>query len=210
MEEEKKIEGGTTPKFVEDENGGHYEYVEDEFVGSTDDEPVEEPTPTQEPASKHIRLSVIIPYYNTPFSVMEPLLTSIDGQIGVDMDTVEVIIVDDASTKSELTAENLYKFTHIRPKVVRALSNGGPGVARQIGINNATGDYLLFADADDVIHSVGVFSLFYDAIKDDQWDIVNTSWLEEKMLPDGRYTYITHQNDNTWILLYCLVHVLSN
>ena len=61
MEEEKKIEGGTTPKFVEDENGGHYEYVEDEFVGSTDDEPVEEPTPTQEPASKHIRLSVIIP-----------------------------------------------------------------------------------------------------------------------------------------------------
>jgi len=151
------------------------------------------------PQEPHIRLSVIIPYYNTPFAMMEPLLTSIDGQIGVDMSTVEVIIVDDASTKSELTAENLNKFAHIKPKVIRALSNGGPGVARQIGIHNARGDYLMFADSDDVIHSVGVFSLFYDAIKEDKFDLVNTSWLEEKLLPDGRYTYITHQNDNTWM-----------
>ena len=151
---------------------------------------------TQEP---HIRLSVIIPYYNTPFYMMEPLLASIDGQIGVDMSTVEVLIVDDKSTHSELTAENLNRFAHIKPKVIRALSNGGPGIARQIGIQNAKGDYMIFCDSDDVIHSVGVFSLYYDAMKDDKWDLINTSWLEEKRLPDGRYTYITHQNDNTWL-----------
>ena len=163
-----------------------------------------------EQAEPHIRLSVIIPYYNTPFYMMEPLLASIDGQIGVDMSTVEVLIVDDKSTHSDLTAENLNRFAHIKPKVIRALSNGGPGIARQIGIQNAKGDYMIFCDSDDVIHSVGVFSLYYDAMRDDKWDLINTSWLEEKRLPDGRYTYITHQNDNTWINLTRLVHVLSN
>jgi hypothetical protein len=58
---------------------------------------------------------------------------------------------------------------------------------------------MIFCDSDDVIHSVGVFSLYYDAMKDDKWDIINTSWLEEKIDSDGRVTYITHQNDNTWM-----------
>ncbi|MCS3665220.1 glycosyltransferase family 2 protein [Salinibacter ruber] len=88
-----------------------------------------------------MKFSVIIPVYNRERLIEEAL----DSVFAQTFDDFEVIVVDDGST--DRTAE-----------VVRAYSgsvqlihqeNAGPGVARNTGIEAASGDYVAFLDSDD-------------------------------------------------------------
>ena len=86
-----------------------------------------------------MRLSIIIPCYNAePY--IAALLTCLDRQMRED---VEVIIVDDGS---RVPFETDYKWA----KVIRQ-ANGGASAARNTGLDNATGDYIAFIDADDLV-----------------------------------------------------------
>ncbi len=86
--------------------------------------------------------SIIIPHYNSVAGI-----TGLLDSIPCD-DRVQVIVVDDRSTDdiSELektiaeTGRELYKNDH---------ENKGAGTARNIGLEHAKGEWLLFADADD-------------------------------------------------------------
>lgn len=93
----------------------------------------------------NINISIIIPYYNSADS-LEKLLTS----IGIHSD-VEVIIVDDYSNKDIEKYESIKNnFKSINFKFFENNTNKkGAGVARNIGLSNACGKWLLFADADD-------------------------------------------------------------
>ncbi len=92
-----------------------------------------------------VKYSIIIPYYNSIYS-LKRLLESIPK-----VDDIEVIVVDDNSTKNLNEYIDLVKgqqsFNH---KFLRNdTSHKGAGVCRNIGINHAIGKWLLFADADD-------------------------------------------------------------
>jgi len=87
-----------------------------------------------------IKLSVIIPVYNTG-KYLQKCLESIFSQSFQDF---EVICVDDGSTDN--SAEILNKF----PKVtVFHTENCGSGVARNLALDSAKGEYVLFVDSDD-------------------------------------------------------------
>ncbi len=91
-------------------------------------------------------ISVIIPAYNAE-EYIERCILSVRNQT---YKNTEIIVVNDGSTDStpELV-KNICRLDH-RVKIIN-IENGGVSHARNIGIDNATGDYITFVDADDTI-----------------------------------------------------------
>jgi len=89
--------------------------------------------------------SVIIPSYNSTRSL--PLtLASVQASDSVD---VEVIVVDDGSTDD---CEPLYAAIEASGiRVIRNTINRGPGHARNVGVRETHGKWLLFLDSDDTL-----------------------------------------------------------
>ena len=91
-------------------------------------------------------LSIIIPVYNAEKTVGY----SIESVLAQKWDDIEIIVVDDGSSDGSLTICKEYEKKDTRIKVIHQ-ENGGPGAARNTGLQNAKGDYISFVDADDYI-----------------------------------------------------------
>ena len=92
------------------------------------------------------RISVVVPFYNNG-DVLGDCLASIAGQTFTDL---EVIMVDDGSTDNG--AEVARKWAGSDPRFRLVNSNrGGPGGARNRGVEQARGEFLAFVDADDML-----------------------------------------------------------
>lgn len=91
-------------------------------------------------------ISFIIPVYNVPTEMLCECLDSI-LQLSLRKTEREIIIVDDGSQLSPLSSLSDYldDIVYIRQK------NGGLGSARNRGLQNATGQYVQFIDADDAL-----------------------------------------------------------
>lgn len=93
-------------------------------------------------------VSVVIPFYNQADYVLEAV-RSVFAQTYKDF---EIIIVDDASQEPLPWQINQYANSpNKKIRIVRNLMNRGIGAARNVGIANATGDFVLPLDADDCI-----------------------------------------------------------
>lgn len=92
-------------------------------------------------------LSIIIPVYNTPSQYLKDCFRSIqESNMNFDY---EVLIINDGSTNEEtLALLNNYSERHT---IIITKNNNGVSSARNIGINKAQGNYLLFLDADDIL-----------------------------------------------------------
>ena len=91
-------------------------------------------------------LDFIIPHYNN----IEGLRRTIDSTYYKSFLHLHVIVVDDCSTNCDITTlEKEYPGV----KFIYSKVNGGPGMARQIGINNSSSPYLMFLDAGDRVSS---------------------------------------------------------
>ncbi len=92
------------------------------------------------------RVSVVVPVYDVEAYVDE-CLESVLAQEGVDLD---VVVVDDGST--DASADRVQRFVDQgHPVRLVRTANHGLGAARNEGMRHATGDYLTFADSDDVV-----------------------------------------------------------
>jgi glycosyltransferase involved in cell wall biosynthesis len=91
-------------------------------------------------------VSIVIPVFNAGQYLREAL----EGAVGQTHSDVEVIVVDDGST--DRTTRDLLDAAgrHARVTVLRT-ANGGPARARNFGVENARGEYVLPLDADDRI-----------------------------------------------------------
>jgi len=94
------------------------------------------------------KLSIIVPVYQVE-AYLERCLKSILSQTFADY---EIILVDDGSTDGSGNICDAYagKFDFID---VIHKKNGGLSSARNVGIKAATGEYIMFVDSDDLIHS---------------------------------------------------------
>ncbi|MBF4465678.1 glycosyltransferase family 2 protein [Flavobacterium sp. LC2016-12] len=108
-------------------------------------------------------ISVIIPHWNTP-KLLQRCLDSIPM-----LDDIEVIVVDDNSTN--IDKDNFPGIGRKNTKVVFSEKSITAGGARNIGLDNAVGKWIIFADADDFFHDnfYKIVSQFFD--KD--FDVVN-------------------------------------
>ena len=90
------------------------------------------------------KVSIIIPVYNAEKYLRECL----DSLTGQTLKDIEIICVDDGSTDTSLSILEEYKRRDSRIKVLHQ-QNQYAGTARNKGIPEASGEYLLFLDADD-------------------------------------------------------------
>ena len=89
------------------------------------------------------QFSIIIPLYNKELSIR----TTIESVLKQTYPHFELIIVNDGSTDRSL--EMARQFVDNRIKIID-VPNAGVSNARNIGINNATCEYVIFLDADDL------------------------------------------------------------
>ncbi|MFI0485479.1 CDP-glycerol glycerophosphotransferase family protein [Actinomadura sp. 9N215] len=92
------------------------------------------------------KLSVVVPFHNTEEFIQE-CLESLAGQTLRDL---EVIMVDDGSVDNGAVIAKEMCAKDSRFRLV-ARDNEGPGPARNAGVRQAKGEFLAFADADDVV-----------------------------------------------------------
>ncbi len=111
-----------------------------------------------------MKLSIIIPYFQALkytkrlMEVLEPQLTK----------ETEVIIIDDGCHEEELD-----KF---KAKVIHLETNSGSAsTPRNVGIDNAKGEYITFVDADDMVSEDYVKTIL-DKIKTEDFDYCLFSW----------------------------------
>ncbi|WP_283699688.1 glycosyltransferase family 2 protein [Clostridium perfringens] len=93
-----------------------------------------------------MKITVIVPVYNSE-KYVERCIKSILDQSHTDF---ELILIDDGSSDSSLAILQEYAKKDSRIRVIYQ-SNCGPGIARNRGLEIATGEYVVFVDSDDII-----------------------------------------------------------
>ncbi len=91
-----------------------------------------------------VKVSVVIPVYNGA----ECLGECLDSVAAQSLTELEVLCVDDGSTDATPDILARYAASDRRFRVITQ-ENAGPGVARNTGMAQAAGEYLIFLDADD-------------------------------------------------------------
>lgn len=87
-------------------------------------------------------ISIVVPLYNKEKCIDRTILSVLNQTYG----DFELIIVDDGSTDSSIKKVEAYKNERIR--LIRK-ENGGPSSARNEGVEQAKGEWVIFLDADD-------------------------------------------------------------
>lgn len=93
-----------------------------------------------------IKVSVIVPVFN----VEEYLSTSLDSILNQTLKDIEIICINDGSTDASLDILENYAKKDARIKII-SKKNEGQGIARNIGLDNAQGEFIAFVDSDDFI-----------------------------------------------------------
>jgi glycosyltransferase involved in cell wall biosynthesis len=97
--------------------------------------------------------SIVIPTYNR-LPILQKCLKALEFQdlSSEYIDNYEVVVVDDGSTDGTLDwiKQNQQQLPHVR---TLAQNHAGPAAARNLGINQAEGDWIIFIDSDLVVTS---------------------------------------------------------
>ncbi len=121
-----------------------------------------------------IKLSIIVPVYNSE-NFLEKCIDSLQKQT---VENIEIILVDDGSNDRSLDVCKHYAKNDSRIRVFTQ-ENSGQSVARNVGIENANGEYLAFTDSDDWVDEDFYEKLLLAAISNNA-DIACGSVVREK------------------------------
>ena len=90
------------------------------------------------------KISILIPVYNEEKTII-PILEKVKSE-QVDKFDFEIIVINDGSTDSSLNL--LKKHPELYSKLISLAKNSGKGAAVKAGLKKATGEFVLFQDAD--------------------------------------------------------------
>ena len=131
-----------------------------------------------------MKISIIIPVYNKS-KYLKNILQEISGQTFHDF---ECLLIDDGSKDG--SGEICDEFASIDKRFkVFHIPNGGVSHARNLGLDNANGEYVTFIDADDEIYKDYIENL-YDCATKSEADIVISGY--EKFWDNNDKTVVIH------------------
>ena len=134
------------------------------------------------------RISVIIPLFNKE-CIIERSMQSVLSQSFTDF---ELIIVDDGSTDG---SSDVVKGINDERIVFIEQENGGPGKARNTGVNHSKGEWILFLDADDELAEGALEHLLHMSTKHPYANIIDGSFVVRGSYTTRTVTY----KENMWI-----------
>lgn len=116
-----------------------------------------------------MKLSVIIPVYKAEATIRRCL----DSLLNQPHKDVEILIINDGSpdTSGDICRE--YEKKHPEIRYVEK-ENGGVSTARNMGLDIATGDYVVFVDSDDWVYD-NFFSTIENNLSENDWDLFQYS-----------------------------------
>ena len=147
-------------------------------------------------------IDVIIPAYNVSDEILFRCLASIACQDIVN--ELEVTIVDDASTEQNYNDVIKHFNSILKINLLRYEENGGPGVARQYGLDNTNNGYVTFIDADDTFNGSFALKALRNSIEINDplfqmavgvFDEVH----EEGLKPGDGPILLAHEGDLVWM-----------
>ena len=154
-------------------------------------------------------VSIIVPVYN-----VAPYITKcMDSLRTQTLQDIEVIFVDDQGSDNSVQIIADYITLHSLQsswRIVTMLENGGPGLARNIGMREATGKYFVFVDADDWIEADLCGSL-YELCETEQTEIAMCSAFchdkgEVSILKNPHYKsakyFLNHYIPRLWTFMF--------
>ena len=112
-------------------------------------------------------ISVIVPVYNAE----KRLVKCIDSILTQSYIHFELLLINDGSKDSSGTICDAYAQKDNRVKVFHK-ENGGASSARNIGIERATGEYIVFVDSDDYVEKDYLSAFFVDPLNEDKFTFV--------------------------------------
>lgn len=129
--------------------------------------------------------SIVIPTYNRENFIA----TTLKHALGSNYDNFEIIVVDDGSkdgTKEQVLSIQSEKIKYIYTE------NGERGRARNIGTQNATGEYITYLDSDDIIYPEALHNANNVIKRNPGIEFFHLSY--EMKLPDGKTQYVQNLN----------------
>ncbi|OME82139.1 hypothetical protein BK120_15825 [Paenibacillus sp. FSL A5-0031] len=109
-----------------------------------------------------IKISVIVPVYN----VENDLQRCVESILNQSLNGIEIILINDGSTDKCPQMCDEYARIDPRVKVVHK-TNGGLSDARNYGLKESRGEYILFIDSDDYVNKEACVTLYSSAIEKD-------------------------------------------
>ena len=168
-------------------------------------------------------VSIIIPVYNVEKYLDECILSVLNQKYR----NFEVILINDGSTDGSLDICKKYEKIDNRVKVI-SVENGGISKSRNLGVNNAVGEYIYFLDSDDYIGEnflneiipymnmndldICYFSseMFYEGNVDNLWNEDVYIKKHEYSIDTGKNIFSKLLKNNEYVCQNCMFITKSN
>ena len=137
------------------------------------------------------QISIIIPVYNAEKYIHR----CIDSVISQTFTDFECILIDDCSSDGSPKICDDYAKRDKRIKVIHKTHNEGSSLARKIGLENSTSEYVMYIDSDDWIDNDMLEKLYSQAVSQD-YDIVYCDYYFHDILGDTEYKKMPHLTDD--------------
>lgn len=128
------------------------------------------------------RISVIVPVYNTEKYLSE----CVDSILAQTFTGFELLLIDDGSSDNSGAICDEYAVKDSRIRVFHKL-NGGVSSARNLGLDNARGEWIIFIDGDDYWNNPDMLDSLYDMAIRNSLDIVRFEYA--CISPEGDLSY---------------------
>jgi glycosyltransferase involved in cell wall biosynthesis len=112
-----------------------------------------------------MKISVVVPVYN-PGTYIDDCIRSLVDQT-LPQDEYEAIFVDDGSTDGTGARLDELAAAHRHVRVLHIPNSGWPGRPRNLGMDMARGEFVLFADNDDWLERDALERMYDTAVRDD-------------------------------------------
>lgn len=120
-----------------------------------------------------MKISVIVVVYNAVLTISRML----DSILAQNFDDFEIVVIDDGSTDGSEEICNQYASRDARVRVFHQ-ANSGVSAARQKGLDESNGEYIIHADADDYIEGE-MLSRLYEKASAENADVVFCNYFND-------------------------------
>ena len=141
-----------------------------------------------------VKISVVIPVYNAKDFLYE----SIPSLLNQTLTDIELICVNDGSKDNSLEILNEFADKDSRVKVIDK-ENGGCGSARNMALDNVTGDYIYFFDPDDKIPETTFEETYNNAVRNNSDLVIFKANIFDENGITNQKTFFNFQRTLKWV-----------